>query len=80
MEKEAVKAIIYGGINELMNNRDYYHRSPVAAKYSTWTETGMKVLLEYTLEMTQRVQDAEDKSLDKRAKELVIKGLKGEEV
>lgn len=80
MEKEAVKAIMYGGVNELMNNKDYYHRSSVGAKYSTWTEKGMKVLLEYTLEMTQRIQDTEDKTLDTRAKELVIKGLKGEKV
>ena len=80
MEKDAVKAIMYGGINELMNNRDYYHRSSVGSKYSTWTEKGMSVLMEYTLEMTQRIQDAEDKALDRRAKELVIKGLKGEEV
>ena len=80
MEKDAVKAIMYGGINELMNNRDYYHRSSVGSKYSTWTEKGMSVLMEYTLEMTQRIQDAEDKALDRRAKDLVIKGLKGEEV
>jgi len=80
MEKDAVKAIIYGGINELMNNRDYYHRSAVGSKYSTWTEKGMAVLMEHTLEMTRRIQDAEDTALDKRAKDLVIKGLKGEKV
>ena len=80
MEKDAVKAIMYGGINELMNNRDYFRRSAVGSKYSEWTEKGMTVLMEHTLEMTQRIQDAEDKALDKRAKELVIKGLKGEKV
>ena len=80
MEKDAVKSIMYGGINELMNNRDYYHRSSVGAKYSTWTEQGMKILLEYTLEMAQHIHDAEDKALDKRAKDLVIKGLKGEKI
>jgi len=80
MDKDAVKSVMYGGINELMNNRDYYRRSVVSSRYSEWTETGMKILMEYTLEMTQRIQDAEDKALDKRAKELVIKGLKGEKV
>ena len=80
MEKDAVKAIMYGGINELMNNRDYYHRSSVGAKYSTWTEKGMKVFSEYTLEMARHIQEAEDKELNKRAKDLVIKGLKGEKV
>ena len=80
MEKDAVKAIMYGGINELMNNKDYFRRSAVGSKYSEWTETGMRVLMEHTLEMSRHIQDAEDKALDKRAKELVIKGLKGEKV
>jgi len=80
MEKDAVKAIMYGGFNELMNNRDYYHRSSIGSKYSTWTEKGMKELIEYSLLMSQHIQEAEDKELNKRAKELVIKGLKGENV
>ena len=80
MEKDAVKAIMYGGINELMNNKDYYWRSSVGAPYSQWTEQGTKVLLEYTLQMARHIQEAEDKELNKRAKELVIKGLKGEKV
>ena len=71
---------MYGSINELMNNKDFYYRSTVGADYSHWTEKGMRVLMEHTLEMTQRIQDAEDTALDKRAKELVIKGLKGEKV
>jgi len=78
MEKDAIKAIMYGGINELMNNRDYYRRSSVDSKYSEWTKTGMKALIEHTLEMTQRIQTAEEQSLNKRAKDMVIKGLKGE--
>ena len=80
MEKDAVKAIMYGGINELMNNKDYYRRSAVNSRYSEWSEKGMKVLIEYALEMSRHIQEAEDKELNKRAKDLVIKGLKGEEV
>jgi len=71
---------MYGGILELMHNKDCYQRSAVGAQYSTWTKKGMEALMEHTLEMAQRMQVAEDKALDKRAKDLVIKGLKGEKV
>jgi len=36
--------------------------------------------LEYAAQMSYHIQDTEDTLLDKRAKELVIKGLKGEKV
>jgi len=80
MEKDMVKDIMYGGINELMNDRKYYYRSTVGPKYSNWTEAGQKALLEYAAQMSYHIQETEDTLLDKRAKELVIKGLKGEKV
>jgi len=80
MEKETVKDIMYGGISELMNNRKFYYRSEVGPQYSSWTKEGQEALMEYTFQMAQHIHIAEDKSLDKRAKALVIKGLKGEEV
>jgi hypothetical protein len=80
MERDTIKAIMYGGINELMNNKDYYRRSAINSRYSEWTEKGMKELIEYSLLMSQHIQEAEDKELNKRAKDLVIKGLKGETV
>jgi hypothetical protein len=80
MEKQTIKDIMYGGINELMNNRDYYFRSEVGAQYSSWTEKGQVALMTYTVQMSRYIQTAEDKVLDKRSKELVIKGLKGETI
>jgi len=71
---------MYGGINELMNDRDYYRRSAVNSRYSEWTEKGQTALMEYAVLMASYIQQAEDKELNKRAKDLVIKGLKGEEV
>ena len=80
MEKEAIKDILYGGLSELMNNEDFYYRSTVGADYSKWTEKGSAVMLEYVTSMSRQIHTAEDKLLDKRAKNLVIKGLKGETV
>lgn len=80
MEKEMIKDIIYGGINEMMNNRKFYYRSEVGPRYSNWTKEGQEALMEYVHSMAAYIHTAEDKLLDKRAKTLVIKGLKGEEV
>jgi len=80
MEKDMVKDIMYGGINELMNNRKFYYRSEVGPRYSIWTKEGQEALMEYATQMSHHIQLAEDKALDNRAKALVIKGLKGEKV
>jgi hypothetical protein len=80
MEKEAIKDILYGGLTELMNNQDFYYRSTAGSDYSKWTEKGSAVMLEYVTSMSRQIHTAEDKLLDKRAKNLVIKGLKGETV
>ena len=80
MEKAALKDLLYGGLSELMNNPEFYYRSSVGANYSHWTEKGNSVMLEHVILMTIQMHTVEDKLLDKRAKELVIKGLKGETV
>jgi predicted GIY-YIG superfamily endonuclease len=80
MEKDVIKDLMYGGITELMNNKDFYYRSGVGADYSYWTEKGTLVMIEFVKSMTKQMHNTEDKLLDKRAKELVLKGLKGEKV
>jgi len=80
MEKVVIKDIMYGGLSELMNNKDFYYRSSVGADYSHWTEKGTLVMIEFVNSMTKQMHTAEERALDKRAKELVIKGLKGEKV
>ena len=78
MEKDVVKDLLYGGLTELMNNKDLYYRSSVGATYSHWTEKGNAVIMDYVTAMTKQMQTAEETSLNRRAKDLVIKGLKGE--
>ena len=80
MEKTVIKDLMYGGLTELMNNKEFYHRSSVGADYSQWTEKGTLVMIEFVKSMNKQMHTAEDLSLNKRAKELVIKGLKGETV
>ena len=76
MEKSAIKELMYGGVNELMQNRRYYYHSSVGRNYSQWTEEGKTAMDEFMREMTQYIYDAEQRSLNERAKELVLKELK----
>ncbi len=78
MEKDALKDILYGGLIELMNNKEFYYRSSVGATYSHWTTQGSPVMLAFVNSIIKLMHTAEEQSLNKRAKELVIKGLKGE--
>jgi hypothetical protein len=76
MEKQAIKELMYGGVNELMQNRRYFYRSTNGKNYSHWTTEGKTAMDEFLMEITQYIYDAEQKSLDERAKELVLKELK----
>lgn len=76
MEKQAIKDLVYGGINELMQNRRYYYRSSVGRDYSHWTDDGKVALDNFMREITQYIWDAEEAALDKRAKEMVLAELK----
>ena len=80
MDKQAVKDITYGGISELMRNPNYYYFSSVGSAYSYWTENGKQALQEYMDLMAYQFREVELADLDQRAKELVLKGLKGDEV
>lgn len=76
MEKQAIKELMYGGVSELMQNRRYYYHSTIGQNYSHWTDEGKAAMDTFMREMTQYIYDAEQRSLDQRAKELVMKELK----
>jgi hypothetical protein len=76
MDKKAVKEFMYGGIAELIKNRDYYYRSSVGASYSHWTEAGQNALTEYMAIVGYKMIEVEEAELDARAKAIVMEGLK----
>lgn len=80
MNKKAIKDIMFGGISELIKNKNFYYFSTVGSEYCHWTEEGKVELQSYMDLMAYKMLEAEEESLNKRAKELVIKGLKGEQV
>ncbi len=80
LEKNAVKELLYGGLNEILQNKQYYYNSSIGANYNHFTDSGKEAVQEYIKNMAAMMLVAEEISLNRRAKDLVIKGLKGEKV
>ena len=79
LDKAALKNILYGSISELAKDRRYFYYTEIGAKYCHFTEDGEKAVLEILTTWVEKMLQEERRELDKRAKELVLKGLKGEE-
>jgi hypothetical protein len=77
MEKSAIKDLIYGGVEEILNNSRYYYHSSVGAGYSRLTEEGKLAMIEYMDLMAWKVREAGEQDLERRAKHQVLKALKG---
>lgn len=80
MDKEAVKDMLYGGLNELVHNEKYFRYSEVGPEYCKFREQGESIVAEFIRQMSVNIYKAEEAALNKRAKDMVIKGLKGETV
>ena len=80
MNKQAVKDLMFGGVTELMRNPNFYYFSSVGSTYCYWTEDGKAALQEYMELMAVKFHEAEQESLNKRAKQMVISSLKGEQI
>lgn len=76
MEKQAIKQLMYGGIKELMSDRKYYYSSGVGKNYSHFTDEGKVAVQEFVTEIAAYITEAENKELDNRAKEMVLRELK----
>jgi hypothetical protein len=78
MQKSAIKDLVYGGLEEILNNRNYYYNSSVGASYSHLTDSGKEAVIEFMDLMSYKIVQANEADLDKRAKEMVLKELKGQ--
>jgi hypothetical protein len=76
MDRPAIKDFVYGGMMELMRNRQYYYNSGVGSSYNHWTEEGRAALADYMNLVAGKMWEAEQRELDARAKEMVLKELK----
>jgi hypothetical protein len=76
MKKSAIKDLCYGGMLELLNNRNYYYHSSVGAGYSHLTEEGKEAVAEFINLIAYKIKEAEDADLNERAKQQVLAELK----
>lgn len=76
MLKDAIKDLIYGGIEEILNNPRYYYHSTVGAEYSRFTEDGRTAVVEFIDLMAWKIKQANEEDLNSRAKHQVIETLK----
>ncbi len=80
LDKSAIKDLFYGGLLEILKNPAYYYTSRIGSEYNHFTQLGKEAMDEYLKTMANLMLKAEEESLNKRAKEMVINGLKGEKV
>ncbi len=76
MQKGAIKDLVYGGLEEILNNRNYYYASSVGFGYNHFTEEGKLALCEFMDLMAYKIREAENADLDRRAKQQVLDQLK----
>ena len=76
MQRPAIKDIVYGGLMEIMKNRQYYYHSGIGSHYSHFTDEGTEVVREFLNVISGKMMEAEHEELDQRAKAQVINELK----
>ena len=76
MDKAAIKDLVYGGLEELMNNNRYYYHSSVGSAYSHLTEDGKLAVSEFMDMMAWKIKECNNADLDRRAKQQVLDALK----
>ncbi len=76
MKRSAIKDLCYGGMLELLNNRNYYYHSSVGSAYSHLTEEGKEAVAEFMNMIAWKMKEAEDHDLNERAKQQVLDQLK----
>ena len=80
MDKHALKDITYGALAEIFKDKRLYYYSSVGPGYSHLTEEGEKVIVECINLLAYRIIESDEEDINKRAKELTMKALKGESI
>ena len=75
MNRDAIKDVLYGSLVELSSSKRYFYRSSIKG-YSHWTEEGEAAVSELLKTVIPLIVETEEKELDQRAKDMVMKELK----
>lgn len=75
MDKQALKEFLYGGLSEIVNNRNYYYKG-IGPEYSHFTDRGEEAVKDFINVLSYKIIESTEADLDQRAKDMVMKGLK----
>jgi hypothetical protein len=78
MDRDAVKDLVYGGLQELLKDKKYYRYSDIGPTYSYLTDEGQKVVVDLVNVLGYRIRKAEEEDLDERAKRQVLDQMRGD--
>jgi hypothetical protein len=76
VDKQALKDLLYGGIEEMTQNSRLYYHSSIGTSYSHWTEAGAKNLAEFLNLMAGEMARCRVDADMQRSKDMVMKELK----
>lgn len=78
MSRRAVERQLIGGILEMMNDSQLFHKSNIGEnhQYSRWSSEGQDALLAFVTDYSRRLLVAQDTELDARAKSMTWQTLK----
>jgi len=76
MEKAAIKDLIYGGIEEIINDPKYYYYSKIGEAYSHLSDAGKEAVIEFMNGMAYKIRQAEQADLERRAQQQTLDALK----
>ncbi len=75
MDRQALKDLLYGGIEEMTKNQKLYYNSSIGAHYNHWTEDGKKNLSEFMNMIACEMAKCRQIEDEERSKQLVLKEL-----
>lgn len=78
MNKQILKEVIYGGVNEIIQNPRLYYDGYGDERFSKFTEDGQRAMLEFMKTMAYKMSQANGIELNQKAKQLVVNNLKGD--
>lgn len=76
MNRQALKDLMYGGIEEMTQNPRMFYNSSIGTQYCHWTDEGTKNLAEFMNYMAAEMAKCRREEDEQRSKEMVIKELK----
>lgn len=78
MDRPALKEMMYGAMEEMLQNNRFYYHSSIGSNYSHFTEEGKANMAEFLELMAHEMKKCREKELDTRAKNIVMQELKRE--